>query len=106
MVKWHDVCENVKLALKNDGFDLVAPFRLSQYNALFDTRDAGNSSVKITTPRKIVCASSSATPNDCGRYSKTITKRTSVRNLMPREEKNPLDFYVKKKIDRFVSPIL
>ena len=81
MVKWHDVCENVKLALKNDGFDLVAPFRLSQYNALFDTRDAAILPLKSRTPRKIVCASSSATPNDCGRYSKTITKRTSVKKI-------------------------
>ena len=39
MVKWHDVIENVKFALKTDGFDLVAPFRLDRYNALFSEND-------------------------------------------------------------------
>ena len=100
MVKWHDVCENVKLALKNDGFDLVAPFRLSQYNALFDTRDAKNSSIKITdAPEDCLCVVIGNTKRLWPIFEDYYKANVGKEDLMPREEKNPLDFYVKKKID-------
>jgi hypothetical protein len=98
MVKWHDVTENVKFALKDDGFDLVAPFRLDRYNALFAATDE-NSNSKITdAPEDCLCVVIGNTKRIWPIFEEYYKANIGTES-MPKEEANPFDFYVKKKID-------
>ena len=98
MVKWHDVTENVKFALKDDGFDHVAPFRLDRYNALFAATDE-NSNSKITdAPEDCLCVVIGNTKRIWPIFEEYYKANIGTES-MPKEEANPFDFYVKKKID-------
>lgn len=97
MVKWHDVIENVKFALKTDGFDLVAPFRLDRYNALFSENDDASNSKITDAPQDCLCVVIGNTKRLWPIFEEYY--KTEYGKELPKEEPNPLDFYVKKKID-------
>jgi len=91
MVKWHDVTENIKFALKEDGFALVHPFRLGQYNSLFSEQNLGN---KLEGPEDCLCVLIGNTKEIWPIFTERYKEDEELK-----KSSNPFDLYCKQKID-------